>query len=248
MLERGHDVSVVAAHPHYPAADWGSKWTAYREQHDGVPVLRLPLWIGHDTGRARIRQELTFAASLAVAAPLLDRPDVIVAVTPSFPALLPAMVNARLRRIPWVMWLQDILPDGAATTELLEEGPLLGAARRFERIAYRSASRVFVISEAFEKNLARKGVPPSKIRRIYNPAPGPIGAYTEAKPQSTIDRLLVMGNIGRSQGLAELVRGLEQTHALDELDATLRLAGRGVAEEEVAAEIHSDRIKMLGML
>ncbi len=38
------------------------------------------------------------------------------------PALLPAVANARARRLPWLLWLHDILPDGAAATGIVESG------------------------------------------------------------------------------------------------------------------------------
>src|SRR4051812_25706107 len=78
MLERGHDVLVVAAHPHYPKPIWGSRRRPYRERRGGVPVLRLPLWIGRDTGPERIRQEVSFTMSLTAASPLLPSADIVV--------------------------------------------------------------------------------------------------------------------------------------------------------------------------
>src|SRR5689334_22412336 len=68
---RGHQVDVVAAHPHYPEPRWGSRWRPYRELRDGISVLRLPLWIGRETTAARIRQELSFTAALTSALPVL---------------------------------------------------------------------------------------------------------------------------------------------------------------------------------
>ena len=170
LAARGHDVTVVAAHPHYPEPAWGVRLRPYRERRDGVPVLRLPLWAGRDSGVARIRQELSFLAAQTAVAPLLPRPDALVAVTPSFPALAAAMGFARARRVPLVIWLQDILPDGAVTTGLLKPGRLLDALFAFERAAYDTADRVVVISEAFRRNLLDKGVPDAKLERIFNPS------------------------------------------------------------------------------
>ena len=95
--------------------------------------------------RERYRQELTFMAAQFAALPALGRPDVVVSASPSFPALLPAMVNARARRMPWVLWLHDILPDGAASTGLVDDSsPVIKAARQLERAAYRDADRIVV--------------------------------------------------------------------------------------------------------
>src|SRR5688572_13774978 len=86
MRDRGYDVTVVAAHPHYPKPQWGRRWKPYREEREGIPVIRLPLWIGRETGAERVRQEASFAAALGAAAPMLGKPDAIVAVSPCFPA------------------------------------------------------------------------------------------------------------------------------------------------------------------
>ena len=141
LRARGHEVTVLAAHPHYPKPIWGKAIRPYRENRNGVRVIRFPLWIGRDSTNARIRQELTFTASVAAGAAFAGHADVILAVSPSFPALSAAMTHARLRGIPWVLWLQDILPDGAATTGLVESDRILSLARRFERMSYRAPAR-----------------------------------------------------------------------------------------------------------
>ena len=248
MSELGHEVTVISAHPHYPAPIWGRRIRPYWETCDGIRVLRLPLWIGRDSSLARIRQELSYTASLALAAPFTGSPDVKVAVSPCFPALLPTMVSAGVRKVPWALWIQDILPDGAATTGLVKSGPLLTASRRLEASAYRHASRIVVISEAFRRNLEHKGVPTTKIATIYNPSARTVGPYREPTVTPGADRLLVMGNIGFSQGLDAFVAAVERSDVLQTTGAELRIAGHGVAYDDVAAQIRSDRVKMLGLL
>lgn len=247
MQARGHDVEVIAAHPHYPAALWGRRLLPYREQREGIRVRRLPLWTGRDTPAERVRQEASYAAALTAALPSLATPDVIVAVSPCFPALLPAIANARLRRVPWILWLQDILPDGALTTDLLEPGAMVKAARMLERAAYRSASRIAVLSEDFKGNLQNKGVRSEKVACIYNPATCGI-----RQPRSSveIDRATVftMGNVGRSQGLGPIVAGFEASHELRQLGARLFIAGQGIAAPAVRAQIRTDRVVMTGLL
>ena len=245
MGDRGHRVEIVAAHPHYPAAEWGRSFRPYRETRDGIPVLRLPLWFGRASTTARVRQELSFAAIQALALPLVRRPDVMVVVSPSFPALVPAMLQAKMRRIPWVLWLQDILPDGAATTGLLSEGRATKAARRLERAAYDSAAQIVVISDSFKRNLLDKGVSADKLNLVYNPATQQTTADAAKGSTSGSLRLLVMGNIGHSQGLDHVVRMFEQ---IDDPHASLVITGSGVAEDAVRAEIRTDRVQMLGVV
>jgi len=245
LRDRGHRVEVVAAHPHYPSATWGRSFKPYRETRGGIDVLRLPLWYGRTTTKARIRQEISFAAVQTLALPFIRRPDVMVVVSPSFPALAPAMLHAATRRVPWVLWLQDILPDGAATTGMLSEGRAVQAARRMERMAYARSSKIVVISESFRRNLLDKGVSADKLQLVYNPATQEPDAGRVNGTANGGVRLLVMGNIGRSQGLDQVVRMFEE---IDDPEASLVVTGSGVAEDAVRAEIRSDRVQMLGVV
>jgi colanic acid biosynthesis glycosyl transferase WcaI len=247
LLRLGHDVSVVAAHPHYPEPRWGDRKLPYREERDGVPVVRLPLWIGRESALERYRQELSFTLAQSLAAPFLKRPDVLISASPSFPALLPAIAASRARSIPWVLWLHDILPDGATASGLVDEGsPVIRLSRRLESAAYRRAQRVVVLSRAFIENLADKGVPREKIELIYDPATRVPARAVERRADGP-PRLLSMGNIGFSQGLAELIAGFEAEPELNR-DVRLIVTGNGQAADAARAEIRTDRVSMVGLL
>lgn len=249
LRARGHDVHVVAAHPHYPEPRWGSRLTPYRETRNGVPVLRLPLWIGRRNAGERYRQEVSFMAAQFGAIPTLGTPDVLVSASPSFPALLPAIVNARARRTPWVLWLHDILPDGATATGLVNEAsPIIRAARRLEHSAYRHADRIVVLSSAFTRNLTGKGVPDDKIQLIYDPATRTPRAEPSMDRKARPPRLLSMGNIGYSQGLAPLVAAFEAAPELEDVPVDFVITGNGLAADGVRAEIRTDRVRMLGVV
>jgi colanic acid biosynthesis glycosyl transferase WcaI len=249
LRDRGHHVEVVAAHPHYPEPIWGSRLLPYREVRNDIPVLRLPLWIGRDTAMERYRQELSFTGAQFAALPMLSSPDVLVSASPSFPALFPAIVNARARRTPWVLWLHDILPDGAASSGIVDEGSLvIRASRRLESAAYRHADRIVVLSQAFTDNLTGKGVPEGKIELIYDPATRVPQSEPSFASQAEPPRLLSMGNIGYSQGLAPLVAAFERSDALADTPVRFVITGNGMAAEDTRSEIASDRVEMLGVV
>lgn len=248
MTRRGHQVEVIAAHPHYPEPAWGRRLLPYSESRDGLQVRRLPLHIGRQRPGERLLQEATFTASLALSSPFLGRPDAIVSTSPSFPALLPGILVSRARKMPWYIWLQDILPDGAVATGYLDKaGLMVRGSRRLERAAYRAAAGVIVLSQSFRENLLAKGVDDGKIVVAYNPATitdGPLFAPDPGQPP----RILCMGNIGRSQGLAGIVRDFESDPELEAMNAKLVIAGSGVAEQEVREAIRTDRVEMTGLL
>ena len=246
----GLDVSVIAAHPHYPNPDWGSRVRPYRELRDGIPVWRLPIWPGRASGLQRIRQDLSATAISNLVAPFLPPADALIAVSPSLPGLSAPMLYSRLRRVPWILWLQDIVTDGAATTgELAENSPALRAARAFEGRAYSSANRIIAISKAFESRLVQQGVPASKIDLIYNPMTRSPSSASAAKTRwNGAPKVLVMGNIGRTQGLGPIVDAFQSNEDLARLGAELVITGTGVAFDEVRARIETDRISMPGVV
>jgi colanic acid biosynthesis glycosyl transferase WcaI len=250
LRDRGHSVEVVAAHPHYPEPVWGSRLRPYREVRNGIPVLRLPLWIGRETAMERYRQELSFMGAQFAALPMLPKSDVFVSASPSFPALFPAIVNARARRMPWILWLHDILPDGAASSGIVDEGSLvIRASRQLESAAYRQASRIVVLSQAFTRNLTAKGVPEAKIELIYDPATRiPRSSEPSFEPHAEPPRLLSMGNIGYSQGLTPLVGAFERSDALRDTPVKFIITGNGMAADDTRSEIRSDRVEMLGVV
>ena len=250
LRDLGHDVRVVAAHPHYPEPRWGKRLTPYREVRNGVPVLRLPLWIGRSSAAQRYRQELSFMAAQFAALPALGGPDIIISASPSFPALLPAIVNVRARRVPWLLWLHDLLPDGATSSGLVDDAsPVIKLARLLERASYRRADQIVVLSSAFTRNLVAKNVPEEKIRLIFDPATRtPRVANGSFRHSAGPLRVLSMGNIGYSQGLAPLVSSFERALGRAALDVELRITGNGLADADVRKEIRSDRVKMLGVV
>ena len=247
MCARGHQVEVVTAHPHYPGPLWGRRVRPYRETRNGIPVLRLPLIIGRRTTGARIMEEATYAASAAAAAALPSAPDAAVAVSPSFLGLFPVLASARLRRFPWILWLEDILPDAAITTGLMREGLALRTANRLERFVYRATDRIVVISNAFRENLLAKGVPGWKVTQIYNPYTRTLAAGHARRNGGEPARVLYMGNMGFSQNLPTLVRAFERSPAIGD-DVRLILAGTGELAPAVAAEVRSNRVAMSGLL
>lgn len=248
MVARGHEVSVIAAHPHYPEPSWDRRLRPTRSSEQGVDVIRLPLWIGRDSALARMRQDATFSAALGSAYPFLPRCDARVVVSPCFPALTCAIAAGRVERRPWLLWLQDILPDGAIGTGLVDESSaVIRLSRRLERAAYQRAGRIAVISDRFAENLRAKGVAGDKLDRIYNPATLPAAAGPRADFASA-PRVLVMGNIGHSQGLERVVREFEASERLAQLGAELVITGTGVAADAVRDSITTDRIQMLGVV
>jgi colanic acid biosynthesis glycosyl transferase WcaI len=257
LARRGWEVDVVANHPHYPEPRWGMRRWPYRQRRGAVRLLRLPLLIGRETAKQRLLQEMSIASSYLAATPilgppLLHRPDVVLVVSPPFPALLAAVINARLRGLPWVYWMHDLLPDGAVSTGLVDEDTaIMRASRWLERTAYEECDSVAVLSQAFADSVLSKGVPPEKVELIYDPATRPFPDLSSdgAGPADRNEiRILSMGNIGLTQGLPPLVAAWERSEEIARRGIKLVITGNGIAAGDVEAEIRSDRVEYLGLV
>jgi colanic acid biosynthesis glycosyl transferase WcaI len=222
-----------------------------------VKLLRLPLLVGRETAKQRLLQEMSIvsgylAATPILGPPLLRKPDVLLVVSPPFPALLAAVINGRLRGLPWVYWMHDLLPDGAVSTGLVDENsPIIRASRWLERVAYEQCDSIAVLSQAFADSVLAKGVPPEKVELIYDPATRPFPDLSSNGHGPAADgeiRILSMGNIGLTQGLAPLVAAFERSPEIAERKVKLVITGNGVAAGDVEAEIRSDRVEYLGLV
>ena len=256
LIERGWEVDVVANHPHYPDPRWGMRRWPYRQRRGEMKLLRLPLLVGRETAKQRLLQEMSIVSGYLAATPILGRPllrkpDVLLVVSPPFPALMAAVINGRLRGVPWVYWMHDLLPDGAVSTGLVDEGSkIMRASRWLERTAYEECASVAVLSQAFADNVLEKGVPPEKVDLIYDPAtrPFPDLAADEIGAEKDPVKILSMGNIGLTQGLPPLVAAWERSDEIAKRGIKLVITGNGVAADDVQAEIRSDRVEYLGLV
>ena len=81
-------------------------------------------------------------------------------------------------KMPFIKWLkhkptvynaQDLFPDSLVNNGLSKEGSLVWKIGRIvEKITYKHADKIIVISEDFKKNIMAKGVPEEKIVVVYN--------------------------------------------------------------------------------
>lgn len=220
LAAKGHRVEVLTGFPNYPG---GRVHPGYRvrlrsrERMDGIPVTRVALYPSHDASAIRRSANyLSFAVSAAtVGACSTGRPDVIYAYHPPATIALPAMAIGALRRVPFVLDVQDLWPDTLAATGMVSSRRALKAAGMFCDLAYRRAARISVISPGFARALAARGVPEGKIEVIYNwgreaaAAPGTSdGRTAPILEEAGIDgrfSVVFAGTMGRAQALSSVL-------------------------------------------
>jgi colanic acid biosynthesis glycosyl transferase WcaI len=168
----GHRVTVVTGFPNHPG---GAIYPGYRkrlfarEQRGSADIVRC--WLYTSPSKRflpRLANYLSFALTSAIAASRLRDHDLLFIVSPPLSNGLLAVALRKLFGLRYVFNVQDIYPDAAIAAGMIRNTFLIAIARALERMTYRHAEGVAVISEGFRNALQARGVAAGKVAVIPN--------------------------------------------------------------------------------
>ncbi|MHB9030880.1 MAG: glycosyltransferase family 4 protein [Candidatus Latescibacterota bacterium] len=173
LQESGHEVEVLTGFPNYPG---GKIYPGYRirfsqrELMDGILVTRIPMYPSHNlSGVRRMFNYASFALSAAtIGLAMAKRADIVYIYDMSASIILPACCFKWLRRMPFVVDIQDLWPDTLSASGMIQNRFITGLAGALCRFGYRQAAGIVVLSPGFKKKLIERGVPEDKVEVIYN--------------------------------------------------------------------------------
>ncbi|MCF8085088.1 MAG: glycosyltransferase family 4 protein, partial [Deltaproteobacteria bacterium] len=146
------------------------------------------------------------------------RPDVIVAAYP--PAVLPgiALMIARLRGIPYIFEVRDLMADALVASQYSRNKMFNRIAKAVENMIYRKADHVITVSDGIKKAILRAGIPESKITPVkngYEPQifKNPDRSINPRKDFGWGDRFVVIyaGGLTQSYDIPTLLKAAELT-------------------------------------
>ncbi len=229
----GHEVTVVTGFPNYPA---GRLYPGYRlrpirrERVEGVSVVRLPLYPSHDS--SSLRRSLNYLSFfLSALAYLLVRRrpfDLAYVYHPPITVGLAAAIAGLVRRLPFVLDVQDLWPDTLAATGMVGGRRLTGLVGGLCAFVHQRAAAIVTQSEGMRATLAARGARADKLITIHN--------WADAEPRHVAQptplvpgRFVVVygGNLGRAQGLGTVLEAAAQLQDQRQ-DVLIRLYGEGV--------------------
>jgi len=216
LLRHGHQVSVLTGFPHYPS---GVVPRAYRhrlfrqEEVEGIRVTRTcVLAAPNSAGGVRMVNYLSFACSALPAIAALDPVDVVVATSPPLTVGIPGFVAARVRRVPLVFEVRDLMPEGAITLGMLRNGVIIYLSEALEKFMYRNAKKIVALSMGIQDGVTRQGIPPEKTVVIPNGADTelfrPLDGTSLRQELGLDDRFVVLyaGTFGRRHGFDAIIQ------------------------------------------
>jgi colanic acid biosynthesis glycosyl transferase WcaI len=256
LQRQGHDVRVVSALPNYPT---GRIFVGYRgrvslrEVRDGIPVFRSWVYPAQSANLLpRLTNYFTFCISSFLAFFWMGKPDIIFVDSPPLFLAFSALLMARLKGARWVMNISDLWPDAVAESGMVHSAALLQLAGTMERMLYRAADFVSMVTEGIYRILLHeKDVPENKLLFL------PIGVDTQLfRPRAPDTSLLskydlsgksvflYAGTLGHAQGLPLLLDAAD--HIRDRKDIIIAFVGDGPVKSQLLEQ--SRRRQLLNVL
>jgi colanic acid biosynthesis glycosyl transferase WcaI len=257
LQARGHRVTVVTTHPHYPQwrVDPPHGGWVVRAEVDGVGVTRVRHYVpARPTGLRRALSEVSFGSRLMTGR--WGSPDVIVCVSPALisTALALARATSGRHRPATGVVVQDLYSAGVSETTA-GGGAVERALTAIERWSLGRADGISVIHDRFKARVVRTlDVEPDRIAVVRN--------WTHVAPSAPFDRekvraelgwvgarvVLHAGAMGEKQALGNVVEAAREAdrRESDLLFVLLGDGGQRRALEEQAVGV--SRIKFLDPL
>lgn len=217
LAGRGHRIEVVTSLPWYREHRVEPYYAGRLVRYEDTPWGRITRVhpFPADDKRDILRRGLAFAGFSALAAAVGvrgEKLDGVLAVSPPLTLGLTGRVMATTRRAPLVFNIQDVYPDVAIELGVLTGPRMISAARALEKISYRCADAITVLSQDLADNVAAKTSDPSKVHVIPNfvdtdkirPRPHDNG-YRRQFGLTGKTVVMYAGNVGLSQNLEPLV-------------------------------------------
>ena len=246
LVDRGHRVHVVTSLPWYRnhriEPGWDGRWVRSETTPWGS-ITRVHPFPGADKTNI-VRRAIGFVAySLLAGVQCLRvggwgrRVEAVIAMSPPLTLGLTGWIASRVRRAPMIFNIQDVFPDAAVETGAITNRHVIAAASWLERISYRAADAVTVLSDDLRDNVAAK-VPASAVDRVHV-----IPNFVDTEAIRPMDRntayrrelglgdgpvVLYAGNVGFSQSLDLVVAA-----ALAVPSAVFLVNGDGAARSSV---------------
>lgn len=256
---RGHQIKVLTGFPSYPEGKVHSGYSMrfrHHELRDGIELLRVPDLPSHDQNAFRRALSLTsFAASATAHSRWLRDCDVVLTYLTPATVGVPSWVLDRTRKVPYVLYVQDLWPETITASGFIESERLVNVVEavlhRGLRRLYGRAAGIAALSPTMARDLADRGarnepvsIPNWIDEQVFAPAvPG-------WEPQLPPEREWIMyaGGMGEVQALDHAVRALAMVRDLSDLG--LAFVGDGVARpglERLVSDLDlADRVCFLG--
>lgn len=261
LVLRGHEVHVLTGNPNYPSGKFSPGYGGIRTRSEelfGAHVIRVPHTArGDGSGMRLIFNYVTFAISAILLGPFLMRGRFDVVFTNQLSPVTvaaPALLLAKIKNAPAVMWVQDLWPQTLFAMNVVKGAPMVWIAEKGTSLLHRGMDSILVQSPAFRGPIEEQGVEPSKIQYapnwaedFYQPVDVPADATERASFGEGFNAVFA-GNIGEAQSIETIVGAMQILKDLPDLNWVILGDGRKFAwlEQQVESLDLTDKVRLVG--
>src|SRR5437764_9463443 len=251
LCERGHEVRVVTAPPHYPhwkVDDEHSSWRFKKEYRVAVSSLRelevqrCPLWVPRvPRGWKRVLHLMSFALSSwpAMMKNVFWKPDVVLLIAPTFFCSPQVLCAAYLSGAVSWLHIQDFELDAAFELNDFSSDRLRSVSERFEQCLVQKFARGSSISKRMLQRLISKGLHPSRCvffpnwvdTSVIYPINGVVPLRRELGIPDDKVVALYSGSMGKKQGIEFLLQVSQ--HMAAQSNIQFVFCGNGPAKQSL---------------
>ena len=248
----GHAVDVLTSVPNFPEGEVydGYENRLTEETRDGIRATRVPMYASSNEGViGRVLSYLSFMLSACWYAGRVPTPDVVVATSPQFFAALAGFWVSWTKGVPFVLEIRDLWPESVVAVGAMDRNLVIRFFEWIERVLYREADHIVVVTDAFKDAIAEKGIARDKISVIKN------GIETDwwERPLDE-ERLATLRREHDLQGkfVASYIGTIGMAHRADVLleaaqrcedpDIVFMVVGTGAKRDELAARQEEEQL------
>lgn len=242
LQQKGHQVTVVAAVPHYPSgevpANYLNGWIK-KSWENGVRIIRVRLpSLRRSDFNKRFLQYASFQV-LSTLATLTLAYDVALISNPAIVTWLPFTWHRIFRRKPIIFSVMDVYPDVGIKLGIFRNPTLTKLVASLEYFCLHHSTKIHMIADSFRPGLLRSGVEIDKLSLIYvwvdTHSIQPLSKNSQLSKDFDLSEKFVVlyaGNLGLSQGLDLVINVAERLESDSEIQFIFIGDGGGKAELE----------------
>jgi glycosyltransferase involved in cell wall biosynthesis len=170
-VKQGADVTVITCFPNFPGGKIYKGYTNklfQKENIEGIKVIRLWTYISANKGIVRRSLDYLSFGVVSFFVGLFSSFDIIVATSPQFFTVVAAGLISFLKGKKFIFEVRDLWPESIVGVDVMRENFFIRFLSWIEKLLYRKAWKIVVVSEGFIPTIVNMGIDASKIHCISN--------------------------------------------------------------------------------
>lgn len=260
FVRLGHAVTVISEFPNHPIGiipeAYRGRWWE-RDEMEGIDIIRV--WVKTSRTknlRTRLFFYLTFMVNAFLAGLFLThgRYDLIYASSPPLFVGGAAVWLSKIKRTHLVFEVRDLWPESAVALGELQDQKSIILATKLEKLCYRSASRIIVVTQGIYDRLINRGIPADKLVLIPNGANTELFTFNPEHRNASREYLnlqdkftvIYTGIFGIAQGLESVVEAAQLLK--DNTQIQFLLIGDGPRREKIESLVNHYQLQNMTLL